>query len=217
MRRQELQSSALDASPLARRKPSQKRAKATVTRLLDAVGEYVGKHGFLTLNTTSIAAQAGVSVGTLYGYFPDIYAVLEAYADRSLGEWLDRWGDMPPFEPPESWRTTYNRSWRLTLDLAKDDYGYVLLLNAAGVVPELDEVLLRIRGAHIQATTKLLRHANPALPPRRAEAIAEIVLRAGWAGIMDVIRVGDETLRDEYEQLLTRYLAPYLDGGQTEG
>lgn len=207
-------SKAANATAPARRTPTQERAKATVTKLLDALGEYVAEHGFRTLNATAIAARAGVGVGTLYGYFPDIFAVLEAYAERSLAAWLELWRRTPAFEPYEDWRNAYHRAYRATLEHAKDDYAYILLLNAAGVAPELNDVVARIRAAHIQASVEILQHANADLPPGHAEAIAAVMLRAGWGGVLDVLITGDEVLRDEFEELMVRYLSTYIEGGR---
>ena len=44
------------------------------------------REGLAGLNTNRIAERAGISVGTLYGYFPDKTAILVALARRILQE-----------------------------------------------------------------------------------------------------------------------------------
>lgn len=54
-----------------RKRPVQERAQATVDAVLEATLQVLKKDGYLALTTTQVAKRAGVSVGTLYQYFPD--------------------------------------------------------------------------------------------------------------------------------------------------
>lgn len=54
-----------------RKRPVQERAQATVDAVLEATLRVLKKDGYLALTTTQVAKRAGVSVGTLYQYFPD--------------------------------------------------------------------------------------------------------------------------------------------------
>jgi AcrR family transcriptional regulator len=65
-----------------RRAPSQKRAEDTVTVLLDATELVIAERGFQATTTNFIAARAGVSIGTLYHYFPSKEALVEAVVHR---------------------------------------------------------------------------------------------------------------------------------------
>ena len=65
-----------------RRAPRQKRAADTVGVLLDATEIVFAKHGFHKTTTNRIAATAGVSIGTLYHYFPSTEALIEAVVHR---------------------------------------------------------------------------------------------------------------------------------------
>jgi AcrR family transcriptional regulator len=55
-----------------------------VERMLDAAAELLDESGADALSTSAIAARAGVSVGSLYQFFPDRNAVSEALARRSF-------------------------------------------------------------------------------------------------------------------------------------
>jgi AcrR family transcriptional regulator len=83
----------------ARRTPRQKRARASVEAILEAAARILEAEGMEALNTNRIAERAGVSVGTLYQYFPNKGAILlamgqretarlEAEVTRRLGEGL---------------------------------------------------------------------------------------------------------------------------------
>ncbi|HEY4941773.1 MAG TPA: helix-turn-helix domain-containing protein [Rhizomicrobium sp.] len=67
-----------------RRRPRQARALATVDSILEAAVQVLQRSGAGGLNTNSVAERAGVSVGTLYQYFPDKEAILLAIARREL-------------------------------------------------------------------------------------------------------------------------------------
>lgn len=66
----------------SRRRPTQARARQTVDAILEAAAEIFDAHGFDGGTTERIVARAGVSVGSMYQYFPDKSALLLALADR---------------------------------------------------------------------------------------------------------------------------------------
>src|SRR5690349_24590865 len=70
------------ARTVQRRKPRQKRAEDTVVVLLDATERVVAKRGFHAATTNHIARVAGVSIGTLYHYFPTKEALVSAVVER---------------------------------------------------------------------------------------------------------------------------------------
>lgn len=59
-----------------RKKPRQARAAATVDAILQAATRILEDEGLAALNTNHIAERAGVSVGSLYQYFPTKEAIL---------------------------------------------------------------------------------------------------------------------------------------------
>ena len=68
-----------------RKTPRQARAEATVDAILEATIQVLLSAGAGRLTTTRVAARAGVSVGTMYQYFPHkealLYAVLKQHLD----------------------------------------------------------------------------------------------------------------------------------------
>lgn len=78
-----------------RKNPVQKRSKATVEDVLTAAAQVFEEYGYAAGTTNRIAEQAGVSIGTLYQYFPSKESVavvlLERHLDetqRKLHEWV---------------------------------------------------------------------------------------------------------------------------------
>jgi AcrR family transcriptional regulator len=71
-----------------RKAPVQERAAATVTAILDAVEQHLEKSGERGLNTNRVAELAGVSIGTLYQYYPNKEALVGAVQERYLSRTL---------------------------------------------------------------------------------------------------------------------------------
>jgi AcrR family transcriptional regulator len=69
-----------------RKSPVQARSAASVNAILDATIQVLLKVGKEQLTTTKVALRAGVSVGTLYQYFPNKSALLQAALKRHLTE-----------------------------------------------------------------------------------------------------------------------------------
>lgn len=69
-----------------RRKPRQARSQATVEVLLAAAARVFARAGYAATTTNHVAAKAGVSIGSLYEYFPSKDAILVALVERHLDE-----------------------------------------------------------------------------------------------------------------------------------
>ena len=67
-----------------RKSPVQARSAASVDAILDATIQVLLRIGKDRLTTTRVALRAGVSVGTLYQYFPNKSALLQAALKRHL-------------------------------------------------------------------------------------------------------------------------------------
>ncbi|MGY5801815.1 TetR/AcrR family transcriptional regulator [Rhizobium sp. LEGMi12c] len=67
-----------------RKSPRQGRSIATVDAIFEATIQVLLSDGLIRFNTTRVARRAGVSVGTLYQYFPNKQALLFAVLERHL-------------------------------------------------------------------------------------------------------------------------------------
>lgn len=74
----------LPATALSRR-PMQERSQHTVRRILDATLSLLAREGIEGLTTNHIAGEAGLSVASLYRFFPNKQAVIYA----AYGEWIE--------------------------------------------------------------------------------------------------------------------------------
>ena len=69
-----------------RKPPVQRRSKATVDQLLAAAAQVFEEHGYAAGTTNRIAERAGVSVGSLYQYYPSKEAIAVALLERHIAE-----------------------------------------------------------------------------------------------------------------------------------
>jgi AcrR family transcriptional regulator len=69
-----------------RKSASQERSRATVDALLEATTRILIKEGYDRASTNRIAEVAGVSIGSLYQYFPSKEALVAAVIDRHTQE-----------------------------------------------------------------------------------------------------------------------------------
>ena len=72
------------------REPRQERSRYKVRLMLEATIRLLEKGGAEALTTNAVAATAGVSIGTLYQFFPNKEALLDTLADRELAAMAER-------------------------------------------------------------------------------------------------------------------------------
>jgi AcrR family transcriptional regulator len=71
-----------------RKSPTQQRSQLTVAALLKATAHILVKEGYESASTNRIAEAAGVSIGSLYQYFPSKEALVAAVVDRHMQEMM---------------------------------------------------------------------------------------------------------------------------------
>jgi len=69
-----------------RKQPVQIRSRATVDAILIAAAQVFEAHGYAAGTTNRIASKAGVSIGTLYQYFPSKEAIAVALLEQHISE-----------------------------------------------------------------------------------------------------------------------------------
>jgi AcrR family transcriptional regulator len=140
------------AASASRRSPVQLRSQQTVQRVLDAASALLSQLPLEDVTTTRIAAEAGLSIGALYRFFPDKQTIIDAIAvchveqfkaelESTVMKALEReLADLAAFNPARM------------LDSVVD--AYILYLDAH---PDFRAISF---GRHISRTTKE-REASP--------------------------------------------------------
>ncbi|MBT8078275.1 MAG: TetR/AcrR family transcriptional regulator [Gammaproteobacteria bacterium] len=159
----------------ARKKPKQQRSRQTVERILDATRELLKSTdgaGSARLTTHQIARTAGISVGSLYQYFPNTEAVVfEVYREilDKVQTILDEFDSMEYLALP---RDEFFEILNRKLTEAEPDTEIVLaMLNVSKTYPMLQEEERR----HAERTAKriaaFLRHYGSTWPMKKLERL----------------------------------------------
>ncbi|SDJ41842.1 DNA-binding transcriptional regulator, AcrR family [Actinokineospora alba] len=92
------------ASPTPlRRQPVQQRSAKRVEKMLESCAQLIDELGYDGVTTTLIAERAGVAVGSLYQFFPDKRAVVQALTQRNLDHFMAEIGRRLDEAPLERW------------------------------------------------------------------------------------------------------------------
>ncbi len=70
------------AATQPRRAPTQRRSRERLERILAVARELISEQGSDAMRMGELAARAGISIGSLYQYFPDKTAVIRGLAER---------------------------------------------------------------------------------------------------------------------------------------
>lgn len=84
--------SAVSAEP--RKRPKQARSREMVERILDEAARLFDEVGYHATSTNHVAEAAGISIGSLYQYFPNKDSLLVGLAERHLEEATTRLADL---------------------------------------------------------------------------------------------------------------------------
>ena len=95
-----------------RRVPTQDRASAQVERILDAACLEVTERGYDAASTSSIAKRAEIAVGSVYRYFPDKRALMQAVERRNQARYGEAVGARLATVP----------DWRQAVDVAVETF-----------------------------------------------------------------------------------------------
>jgi AcrR family transcriptional regulator len=110
------------ASYVLRRVPTQDRASAQVERILDAACLEVTERGYDAASTSSIAKRAQIAVGSVYRYFPDKRALMQAVERRNQA----RYGEAvrERFSSVQDWRQAVDVTMDTFREMHRTDPGF---------------------------------------------------------------------------------------------
>lgn len=194
----------------SRKQPRQARSTELVGAILEAAVQVLAKEGAQRFTTARVAEKAGVSVGSLYQYFPNKAAILfRLQADewrQTTAQWAAILGDSarPPLERLRTLVHAFVRSEveEAALRVALDDAA-PLYRDA----PEAQEI--HAEGDRIVAT--FMRDALPDMPEAGRQRAGDLLITTMTA----VAKEFSETPRteaetDAYAQAMADMLCAYL-------
>jgi len=191
-----------------RKQPRQARSRATVEAILAAGAQVLAEVGWLKFTTNRVAEIAGVSIGSLYQYFPDKTVLVEAITRRHFDDVLNVLREIDGGELPLEVRTE-----RLVAGM----------IEIHGSNPRLHQVLLRDAAAsnelyatHIEFEAEYFRRYESFVGAARGRGdeldrkkVAEVLSSAIAGVIHDAAArgtLGSEQLRQELIAIVLAYV-----------
>ncbi|MFE2508595.1 TetR/AcrR family transcriptional regulator [Streptomyces naganishii] len=199
------------ATPL-RRAPVQRRSAERLTRILDACADLLDEVGYDALSTRAVAVRAGVPIGSVYRFFGNKRAMVDALAQRNLERYTERVG--------ERLRKSGDTCWRAAMDAVLDEYlamkrtapGFSLVdfgnqipIGAGQAQPNrrVADRLTDLLSVHLRREPDDDLRRTFLIAVETADALVQLAFR--------VDPEGDEKIITEIRELLRAYLGRVLD------
>lgn len=184
-----------------RTQPVQQRAQKRRNQILEVTAELLEEVGQDDLTTILVAKRAGMSVGTLYHYFPNKYAIMYALAEQWVGE-MDIALQELESEAIES--LSLKRFVERCVDRMRLVYinqrGLLPLVQAMYGVPELVELDLIHDELIIASMARMFERMDIASKPAELRRLGRAYLEITHALLVVVVNQspqdGDKTLGD---------------------
>ncbi|WP_417598870.1 TetR/AcrR family transcriptional regulator [Oceanospirillum sp.] len=197
-----------------RNAPVQDRSKQRSRQIIDVTGELLEEVGLDDLNTILIAKAVGISVGSLYHYFPNKQAILHAMGTRWLEQVeaaLDEIARWPVETLPLP--DLLSKMLKIKLGVYRRQKAILTLVQAMFSVPELRELDERHDDLEISRMAEVFRRMGIRLHIRERERLGRLYLEVTHSVFLVVVnQKGDRAKRTlaDLEFMLNALLAGYL-------
>jgi AcrR family transcriptional regulator len=169
-----------------RKSPSQERSRLTVERILDAAARIFHEQGYAGATTNDIADEAGLSIGSLYQYFPNKDALLAALTKRHITTTTSSLADMIGKLPEDSGFDVILRAVvRFLVEQHDLDDLHLLVMHTAPRTHEINLELEQARTQLVEIASVLLAKMN--INEDQRMLISRMVVATIDAAVHDVI------------------------------
>ncbi|MFD0062250.1 TetR/AcrR family transcriptional regulator [Streptomyces sp. NPDC056690] len=194
-----------------RRAPVQQRSAERLSRILDACAELLDEGGYEELSTRAVAVRAGVPIGSVYRFFGNKRALVDALAERNLQRYAERVAGRLAGVPATDWRGAmdavldeYLAMKRTAPGFSLVDFGNQIPVGAdAGPNHRLTDRLTELLCVHLDRTPDDTLRRAFLIAVESADALVRLAFRLD--------PTGDENVIAETRELLRVYLARVLD------
>ncbi|WP_328768806.1 TetR/AcrR family transcriptional regulator [Devosia sediminis] len=194
-----------------RKLPRQKRSQATVEAILTGAAQILAERGYERMTTAAVAERAGVSIGSLYQYFPDKVALASAVLDHSSDGFAASFEAKLELGPATSLLASIDAMIAFARSAHKDAPAQHRALDELaarlGRTGKTREISARI-AAMIEA--RLALHAEEIaadIPLSAAAALIQIVLESVTHRALENHPVGSETgMMEQSRRMILAYL-----------
>jgi AcrR family transcriptional regulator len=197
-----------------RRVPQQPRSLKRALSVLEVADDLLASEGTEALTTTRIAETAGISVGSLYRYFPDRETIIEALA---TAYWSDLLNLVEGVAEAEESQPTGDPTDAIIDALAagfRARPGFLALWFGGLRTERVRDITRPVRTKVGRAVERVLAVRWPDAPAARRTTVARMLVLAGDGLMREAFRLdrkGDEAVLAESKRMLNAYISDSLD------
>ncbi|MGF7005464.1 TetR/AcrR family transcriptional regulator [Aminobacter sp. BE322] len=205
-----------------RKKPRQERSSKVVDRILDAALTLTREQGTKTPTTLAIAQRAGLSVGSVYQYYPNKEAILLDLARRWLGafpEVIAKRIEAPRPTSRDEFQREVDKLFVDTSRLYLDNANLMPVIEAITGNPDLRPIQNEYDEQIIALYAAWLRHVNPSLRDDVASRLGVVMMEVGHVCRLIGLkrdRKAFDLIQDDVKTMWLALVAPYLDFNQSQ-
>ncbi len=198
-----------------RRQPRQARSQERVSQILDVAEQMFIAEGYNATTTNAIATRAKVPIGSLYQFFPDKAAIVQALARRYAEQLHDRFAALDSEELSKLSLSDYvDQIIDLTNQFFADYPGYhAIFMQVQSTIPELAEIENAADAQLIQDLATSLAQYDADLQVADYEAIAFVIVKTiGTLLWLSLGQAGEfrQRLVTETKRFTVSYLQSYF-------
>ncbi|MEV1022656.1 TetR/AcrR family transcriptional regulator [Streptomyces sp. NPDC050264] len=195
-----------------RRAPVQRRSAERLTRILDVCAELLDEGGYDELSTRAVATRADVPIGSVYRFFSNKRAMVDALAQRNLERYAGQVAERLGAIPADDWRGAMDAVLDEYLAMKRTAPGFSLVDFGTQIPvgdPDADpnhrvaDTLTDLLAPHLGRTPDTTLRRTFLVAVESADALVRLAFRLDPAG--------DERIIEETRELLRAYLARVLD------
>jgi AcrR family transcriptional regulator len=200
-----------------RKQPRQQRSSKVVDRILDAALILTREQGTRTPTTLAIARRAGLSVGSVYQYFPNKEAILLDLARRwlsSFPEVIEKRIKVPRPTNREEFRREVRKLFIDTSSIYLENATLMPVIEAISGNADLRPIQDEYDQQIIALYAAWLRHVNPALEDKIAKRLGLVMMEVGHACRLVGLKRDRRTydlIEDDVETMWLALVSPYLN------
>ncbi|WWQ63329.1 TetR/AcrR family transcriptional regulator [Streptomyces sp. Q6] len=195
-----------------RRAPVQQRSAERLTRILDACAGLLDESGYDELSTRAVASRADVPIGSVYRFFGNKRAMVDALAQRNLERYAERVTARLAAIGADDWRAAMDAVLDEYLAMKRTAPGFSLVDFGTQIPvgdPDADpnrrvaDTLTDLLAPHLGRTPDAALRRTFLVAVEAADTLVRLAFRLDAAG--------DAAIIGETRELLRAYLARVLD------
>ncbi|MGL6162400.1 TetR/AcrR family transcriptional regulator [Microbulbifer sp.] len=204
-----------------RREPVQARARERTRQILDTTGRLLEEVGLNDLTTILIAKELGVSVGSLYHYFPNKHAILYAMGEQWLASMTAALEELAGEDLEHlSLEAFLDQLLENLIAVYREQRGLLPLVQAMWGIPELHELDERHDELVISHLTAMFARLGFTCPPNELNRLSRATLECCHALFLVIVNqkgIRSQRTRDDLHLMLLTMLQSHRNQSRPGG